>query len=119
MSDAEQDSKGFVAKLGAGGLPADARASLVRWAEDFYTQRGEWIAVVRVTRKRRIEEEKTDSDDCEYVEKAAVMRIEDLEMVPAELTQEAYELFDRAREQRELAQEQALLMDPNGLFSGQ
>lgn len=110
--DAEQSTPEFKTKL-AGALRKSGREALAEFGEKFFTERGgEWVAVVRLTHKERHERVKTDEYD--YVEKTAILRIEDLEVMPEEDAHTAYALMARVRDARKAAQ----VADPDGLFGG-
>lgn len=111
--DAEQSTPMFKTKL-AGALNKNGREALEEFGEKFFTKRGgEWVAVVRLTHKERNERVKTD-DEYDYVEKTAILRIEDLEVMPEEDAHTAYALMARVRDARKAKE----LADPDGLFGG-
>lgn len=118
MSDAEQSTPVFETKL-ASALRKNGREALEPFAEKFFTERGgEWVAVVRLTHKERHEKVKTDGD-YDYVEKTAILRIEDIEVMPEKDSHAAYALMQRVRDGRKAQDMNEAMSDPNGLFSGE
>lgn len=115
MSDAEQSTPVFATKL-ASALHQGGREALEPFAEKFFTERGgEWVAVVRLSHKERGERVKTEGE-YDYVEKTAILKIEDLEVMPERDSHQAYALMKRVRDARKAQEENTLMADPNGLF---
>lgn len=115
MSDAEQSTPVFETKL-ASALHKGGREALEPFAEKFFTERGgEWIAVVRLTHKERGERVKTEGE-YDYVQKTAILKIEDLEVMPERDSHTAYALMQRVRDARRSAEENTFMSDPDGLF---
>lgn len=119
MSDsAEQSTPVFETKL-ACALHKGGREALEPFSEAFFTDRGgEWVAVVRLTHKERTERVKTEGE-YDYVQKTAILRIEDLEVMPEEDSHAAYALMKRVRDARKAREDNEFLTDPDGLFGGE
>lgn len=116
--DAEQSTPVFETRL-ASALHKGGREALEPMGEKFFNQRGgEWVAVVRLSHKERNERVKTEGD-YDYVQKTAILKIEDLEVMPEEDSHTAYALMGRVRDARKAREENEILHDPEGLFHGE